>query len=649
MNIRKILCPVLSFFILLLWTATSWSAYGGIVLALSGGGTRGFAHVGVLRVLEENKIPVVGIVGTSMGSIIGGVASCGYTADEIEEIVMALDLRTLLYDRSQPSLSPLGTEDYSESMTLHRIYLNDKGETVGPLGGLSGHRLLEKLEEITYPYSHVKDFRKLPIPFAAVTTDLYEGNPFVIRGGSLAEAMRASMSIPGLFQPWQMDGRLLVDGGLVANLPVTIAKEVFPGYPVLAVDISSAGKKPGKIRSIVDVLDQSINIMTARDLERERNRADLVIRPEVGNLPMLSTSGFSSIISAGETGARKEIDRIRHLAANAPAVPKRTNVARRRLPEEDRDSDLSYSRGHEDVKYEALFGGYYSSFHNRNYLFSNFLTRNFLEDDDILLSQILLGREWGLRFAYQDAGLEWRQRSEYAFSIRHRDLEPSNAPSTSWERYALEFTERTMVNDMRAGIGLVGEYFTVDSGEDEGHAGPKAYLIYNTLDDMLDPTRGFYVRTDLYWRDLDSLLGRMEFKGVTGIGGSRTRMLLQGGFFAGDDRDPYSRAYLGAREELHSLADSPLSGENAAWWKTTIRRVLTESWWGTINADLFFSQGYLLDNDLNSLEDPWEWGLGFSIPGSLLNATVFAVYTDEDEWDFGATIGLPVKNTPFGP
>jgi NTE family protein len=206
-----------------------------------------------------------------------------------------------------------------------------------------------------------------------------------------------------------------------------------------------------------------------------------------------------------------------------------------------------------------------------------------------------------------------------------------------------------MVNDMRAGIGLVGEYFTVDSGEDEGHGGPKAYLIYNTLDDLLDPTRGFYVRTDLYWRDLDSLLGRMEFKGVTGIGGSRTRILLQGGFFAGDDHDAYSRAYLGAREELHSLADSPLSGENAAWWRATIRRVLTESWWGTINADLFFSQGYLLDDDLTSLEDPWELGLGFSIPGSMLNATVFAVYTDDDEWDFGATIGLPVKDTPFGP
>lgn len=640
-----IFCTLL---ITMLLTTSSCLAYGGVVLALSGGGTRGFAHVGVLKVIEEENIPIAGIVGTSMGSIIGGMAACGYTSSEIEKIVMDLDLRTLLYDRFQASHSPLGTEDYGEGTTFHKVYLNDKGEIVGPLGGLSGHRLLNKLEEITSPCRNINNFEKLPIPFAAVATDLYQGEAAVIRSGSIAEAMRASMSIPGLFQPWQMGNRLLVDGGLVANVPVRIAKELFPSFPVIAVDISAENKRPGEIRTIMDVLDQSINIMTAGNLATERQKADLLIRPEVGKLPMLSISDFSSIINAGEVQAREQVENIRHLAQNAPPLPKDRSVDVPILDKEDPSKTLASYTFEGDHKYEALFGGYYSSFHDRNYLFSDLVTRNFLEEGDMLLTQFILGNEWGLKLAYHNAGETWQQQSDYSFSIRHREFDPLNTPASQWERYALEFTERTVLGHFRAGIGLTAEYFDND-GECDTYLGPKAYLLFNTLDDNLDPNRGLYFRTDLYWRDLDSLMGRMEFKGVTPMGNTGAKMLLEGGLSAGDMSNAYSRAYLGAREELHSLADHPLTGENAAWWKATFRKVLAESWWGTINGDIFFSQGFLLDDGFNTLEDPWETGIGLFIPGSLLNATVFAVYTEEKDWDFGATIGIPIPDTPIGP
>ena len=644
---RKTFKILFATILMFLFSASSCMA-GGVVLALSGGGTRGFAHVGVLKVLAEENIPIAGIVGTSMGSIIGGVAACGYSPSEIEEIVMDLDMRNLLYDRTQPSLSRLGAEDYGESMSIGRVFLNKKGEVVGPLGGLSGIKLLRKLEEITSPCINITDFNRLPIPFAAVATDLYHGGPVLLRSGSLAEAMRASMSIPGLFQPWKIGNRLLVDGGLVANLPVRIAKEIFPGYPVIAVDISSEKKEPGQIRSIVDVLDQSINIMTARDLEIDRQRADLLIRPDVGGLPMLSTSDFTTIIDTGEIQTRRQISDIRYLAQNAPAVPDRQIITGKWEGPGDWTPDLNYYEAQSDHKYETIFGGYYSSFHDRNYLFADLITRNFLEDGDSLLRQFILGREWGIKYSYQNAGETWRKRSEYSFTARHREFDPSNAPATRWERYALDFTERTLLGHFRIGIGLTAEYFDSDQGEDS-HIGPKASIIYNTLDDALDPARGVYVRTDIYWRDLDILMGRMEFKGVAQIGGTLAKMILEGGFFAGDMSNPYSRAYLGAREELHSLADHPLAGENTAWWKTTLRRVLTESWWGTINGDIFFTQGYLLDDSFKTLEEPWETGIGLYIPGSLLNATVFAVYTDEEDWDFGATIGIPIRNPSSSP
>lgn len=648
---KKILIRlVLSITFCLYSASIAVGSYGGVVLALSGGGTRGFAHVGVLKVLEEENIPIAGIVGTSMGSIIGGIAACGYSAGELEGIIMDLNLKTLLYDRSQPFFYPIGREDYTNLAVFRRIYLNDKRQVVGPLGGLTGDKLLNKLNEITSPCRNIKDFDKLPIPFAAVATDLYEGQPVVIRKGSIAEAMRASMSIPGLFQPWEMQGHLLVDGGLVANVPVKIAKEVFPGYPVIAVNISSSGKKPGQIRSIVDVLDQSINIMTTRDLKANLDAADLVIRPEVGSLPMLSTSGFSSIIAAGEKQAERQLKDIKALAEKAPAI-ERADTTVVQAPasngwteEEIRDYDK-----HEDVKYQALFGAYYSSFHNRNYLFSDFQTVDFLQKGDILMSQAILGREWGLKFAYEDPGVTWNDRSECSLSVRHREIDPTNGPSDSWERYAVTYTGRTKLGRFRAGIGVMAEKFDSENDDSDSYAGPTGHLLYNTLDDFLDPTEGFYFRTDLYWRDLDRLVGRMEYKALIPVEKEKSRILMEGGLFAGDEGHSYSMAYLGAREELHYLADHPLAGENAAWWRATFRKVLTESWWGTVNADIFFTQGYLLDDDFRSTQEPWETGVGFSIPGSLLNATVFAVYTDKDDWHFGATIGIPIRNNPFGP
>ncbi len=622
--------------------SSSFASYGGVVLALSGGGTRGFAHVGVLKVLEEENIPIVGIVGTSMGSIIGGVAACGYSVSEVQDIVINLDLRNLLYDRSKPSDSPLGKEDHEEVQSFYRVLLDEKGKVVGPLGGLSGLKLLDKLKEITYPCRDIRYFKDLPIPFAAVATDLVEKKSVVLRSGSLAESMRASMSIPGLFQPWEIDGRLFVDGGLLANIPVTIARKEFPGYPVIAVNITGGGKQREDIRSVADVIDQSINIMTSASENEEIEKADMVIRPDVGNLPILSTGNFQDIFKKGEEQAREQIEELRLLASNSPPAPKTKGIIL--AVEEAKEEIVPFdfrTHGSREYTYDVILGGYYSSFHSHNWLYGNVLMRNIWEKDDVLVAQSILGKEWGLKFRYLDAGNEKSRRTDIALAFRHRKFEPRNSSDTAWNRFSIYAAERFSKGPFRMGIGITGEYYDYDGGSDS-HVGPQAFILYNSLDDSLDPTSGTSLRADVFWRDADTLLAKLKFQNVHSLGNSKIRLILKGGFFAGDMDNPYSRAYLGGQEELYSLAEHPLVGENSAWWRVILRKALLDSWWGSVNAELFYGRGYLLDDSFESLEEPWETGLALFIPGSVLNARVMALYDQEEDWQFGISLGLPL-------
>ncbi|GAB1426577.1 hypothetical protein MASR2M17_00030 [Aminivibrio sp.] len=245
-------------------------------MVLSGGGTRGLAHIGVLEALQEENMPIAGIVGASMGAIIGGLAASGYTTQEIREVITTLDLTNLLSEKTNPIFVPLSQESANPRSKIPWVVMNKAGDVIGPLGGMSGVKLLEKFAQLASRTQIVR-FDELAIPFAAVATDLETGEKVVLRTGSLASAMRASMAIPVLFDPWPVGGRLLVDGGLVSNLPVDTAKEIFPGYPVIAVDVTGTLKSRKDIKSVVDVLDQSLTIFTRRNVENEILKADLVI------------------------------------------------------------------------------------------------------------------------------------------------------------------------------------------------------------------------------------------------------------------------------------------------------------------------------------------------------------------------------------
>nr|HPI98004.1 patatin-like phospholipase family protein [Synergistales bacterium] len=315
---RRISCIVLIVYFIVL-SAVSIASGQGVVLALSGGGAKGLAHIGVLEALEENHIPIAGIVGTSIGAIIGGLYSSGLSSSELREVVMDTNLNNLLTHRSERIVIAAGREQFT-TKGLPWLALNEKGEVVGPLGTFSGVELLERFSQLTSRVE-VVNFTDLCIPFAAVATDLETGEKVIITSGSLASAMRASMAVPAIFEPWPIEGRMLVDGGLVSNLPVITAKELFPGYPVIAVNVTSPLLPRAQIRSILDVVDQSISIMTMQNIEREMIEADLVITPEIDNVGLLDLTNADELIEAGKGAIGEMMSLVINLASQSEPIP----------------------------------------------------------------------------------------------------------------------------------------------------------------------------------------------------------------------------------------------------------------------------------------------------------------------------------------
>ncbi|HEX2009996.1 MAG TPA: patatin-like phospholipase family protein, partial [Roseateles sp.] len=195
-------------------------------LVLSGGGARGIAHVGVLKVLERERIPVDVIAGTSMGAIIGGLYASGMSAAELERELLPLAWDRVFASRvERQQLSQRRKEEDFEFSAVMELGMRD-GEFRAPQSTLSSRGLEILLRRFTQPVRQVQDFDKLPTPFRAVATDMESGQQIVLASGDLALAMRSSMSVPGLFSPVEWQGRILGDGGLVNNLPVDVARSL---------------------------------------------------------------------------------------------------------------------------------------------------------------------------------------------------------------------------------------------------------------------------------------------------------------------------------------------------------------------------------------------------------------------------------------
>ncbi|MGD8440381.1 MAG: patatin-like phospholipase family protein, partial [Holophagae bacterium] len=280
-----------------------------VVLILSGGGARGAAHVGVLRVLEELHVAPDMIIGTSMGSIVGGLYAAGWSPDEMEQLLTTMDWNSVFSDDVPRELKSFRRKQDDRPVLIDlRLHFNGLAPYVPP-GIIGGQNLELLMDAIQARSTTAVDLDHLNIPFRAVAADLGTGQPVVISHASLATAMRASMSIPGVFAPVELDGQLLVDGGSVANLPVKIAKDL-GATSVIAVDIGTP-IDPSQSWSFLSVSRQVTSLLTAgyrdRDVELLTDD-DLLLEPDLGDLEFTDFTRSVEAVELGEHGARARAD-----------------------------------------------------------------------------------------------------------------------------------------------------------------------------------------------------------------------------------------------------------------------------------------------------------------------------------------------------
>ena len=275
-------------------------------LVLSGGGARGFTHVGVIKVLERLRIPIDCVVGTSMGSIVGGLYASGMSGTDIEKAFLNTDWSALgseKVDRSQLGVTRRA-DDYAFPIGLEMGFSAD-GVSL-PSGVVSGGKFEQLLQTLTAHVPESIHFDVLPLPFRTVATDLESGQEVVIQEGNLYEAIRASMSVPGLFSPIELNGRLMADGGLVKNLPVDVARRM-GAQRIIAVNIGTPLTPRKELRSLLSVSQQMINILTEQNVTAQKallGPQDVLISPDLAGFSFLDFARVSEVVRIGEDATK---------------------------------------------------------------------------------------------------------------------------------------------------------------------------------------------------------------------------------------------------------------------------------------------------------------------------------------------------------
>lgn len=270
-------------------------------LVLAGGGARGAAHIGILKYLEEQNIPVDLVTGTSFGAIVGGLYASGLSAVEIEELMLNMDWERALDDnvpRADRSIQRKWREDI---FSIPGSPGYSTGELKMPSGAIQGQNIILEMQKMTEHVSHIRQFSDLPRPFKAIATDIVTGEMVVLDHGELAVAMRASMGVPAVFAPIEVDGRLLVDGGVTNNLPVDIARDM--GADILiVVDITTPMLDREHLGDILTITDQLTRLLVVNNTEQQKKRMqakDILLVPALGEFSAAAFAGAAEAIEIG--------------------------------------------------------------------------------------------------------------------------------------------------------------------------------------------------------------------------------------------------------------------------------------------------------------------------------------------------------------
>ncbi len=296
--------------------APAWAERPKIGLVLGGGGARGAAHIGVLKIIERERIPIDYIAGTSMGAIVGALYASGKSPAEIEEIVNSINWLDALNDKGPRNEHSIRSKKNDAEFAISMEVGFNNGKFQLPTGLLQGQRMEILLRRLLIDTSQVRQFDDLPIPFRAVATNLVTMQPVVFDDGDLTIAVRASMSVPGGFEPVRHEGMILVDGGIVNNVPVDVARAM--GADVLiVVDVRTPLSAAGDLDSVGAVLNQIINGLMNAETDEEivtLTSDDIYVLPDLRDLGATDFTHAYSAIGWGEEAALTHLDQLQRLS-----------------------------------------------------------------------------------------------------------------------------------------------------------------------------------------------------------------------------------------------------------------------------------------------------------------------------------------------
>ncbi|HET7779146.1 MAG TPA: patatin-like phospholipase family protein, partial [Rudaea sp.] len=280
-----------------------------IGLVLGGGGARGAAHIGVLKVLEREHIPICKVAGTSMGAIVGGMYASGYSPEQIETILGQIDWKEVLSDDPpRERLSMRRKNEDLEFLLGYEVGYRD-GRIVTPQGLIQGQKLLLLLRQILASTWKIDDFDDLPIPYRAVAADILSGKPVVWSKGDLVLAIRSSMSVPGAFAPLPVDDYLLVDGGIFDNVPVGVARAMGADR-LIVVDVGTPIAKRDELTNPLAILNQVVGTLSQDRINSQLallGEKDILIRPELGDFSSAAFDQAQKAIPIGARAAEKSL------------------------------------------------------------------------------------------------------------------------------------------------------------------------------------------------------------------------------------------------------------------------------------------------------------------------------------------------------
>lgn len=290
-----------------------------IALVLSGGGAKGFAHVGVLKVIDSLNIPVDMVIGTSMGSIIGGFYAMGYRAGEIETLVRQQDWEYILTDKVSRRNIPMSLRDEYDRYALSFPIRAGHGFRL-PRGLVHGQNIINLFSKLTYGKTGVDRIEDMPVKFVCITTDAVSGRQVVIDSGNIAVAMRASMSIPYIFTPVDKDDMLLIDGGMRNNFPANIARQLGADI-IIGVDVQRGLKDKKELRGGNDLIDQAVYFLGEQAYAESLQAVDIYIKPDIENYRIADFYSADSLIVKGKEAALSSLNDLQRLCQYAKKTP----------------------------------------------------------------------------------------------------------------------------------------------------------------------------------------------------------------------------------------------------------------------------------------------------------------------------------------